>query len=273
MARKTLTPATEEEMLTSPEFAVFRDMLWRNRDQIMGMTQADDTGMEAAITPTEGPMEDETVDEVPVGGEDEAVSFAAGPKADEYADWEAKQAAYVKRASEQRQRQFDDAKRYIEETYRGPSLSEQLMTISQALLSPRAYGGVKGTLAKLAPAFGGIQKSQRTAAEQRAKMLMDLQQRYQTGELEAEGDVLKSNLAVIKARAAANKPTWARTVDPVTGEVTMTPVFANQGAPASGGVNIPVVRSPAQLKTLPPNVKFFIAADDPTQTPRRVPGR
>jgi hypothetical protein len=217
-------------------------------------------------------MEDDTETQygMPDATEQDA-GFAVGPKADEYADWEARQADFARRASQQRLQQFSDAKQYIERAYRGPSTSEQLMAISQALLAPRRYRGFAGTMSKLVPAFGGIQEAQRKAEQQRAQALMQLQQQYQTGETTAEGEGLKNQLAVIKARAAANKPMWARTVNPDTNEVTMTPIYPNQQP--SGGANIPVIRNKAELAKLPPNIRFFIAADDPTQTPRRVPGR
>lgn len=250
-------------------------MLWRNRDDIMGMTPPKQNGMNKLSARVEEPMEDKTdamKGALDATDQDTSSGFAVGPKADEYADWEAKQAALAQRQSQLRRQQFEEGKRYIEEAYRGPSASEQLMAISQALLAPRRYRGFAGTMSKLSTGFGGIQEAQRKAEQQRAQALMQLQNQYQTGELGAEGDALKNQLAVIKARAQAQKPQWARTVNPDTGEVTMTPIYAGQ-SPSAGGVNIPVISNPAQLATLPPNIKFFVAADDPTQTPRRVPGR
>lgn len=202
---------------------------------------------------------------------DQSAGFAVGPKADQFADWEAQKADLARRATAQRLQQFNDAKGYIERAYRGPSTSEQLMAISQALLAPRRYRGFAGTMSKLSTGFGGIQEAQRKAEQQRAQALMQLQQQYQTRELDAEDKGLDTQLEVIKARAAANKPMWARTVNPDTNEVTMTPIYPNQQP--SGGANIPVIRNKAELAKLPPNIRFFIAADDPTQTPRRVPGR
>lgn len=138
---------------------------------------------------------------------DEGKNLAVGPKADEYANWETRNAAFIKQAQEMRRKQFEDAKVYIEQNYRGPSLSEQLFAMSQAFLSPTSMPGFKGTLANLSPVFSNIAKAQRTAGQERAEALMKLQQQYQTGEVEAQGDVLKNELALMRARAAAGKKT------------------------------------------------------------------
>ena len=211
-------------------------------------------------------------------GEEGSSLAVAGPKSDTYTDWEQDQLAFMKKAQDQRLKQFNDAKAYIEKNYRGPSLSEQLFAMSQAFLSPTSMPGFKGTLANISPVFGQIAKAQRTAEEQRAEALMKLQQQYQTGELGAEGEALKNRLAVIKARAAANKPQYIRTEDPVSGKVTITPVFPNgqQGTAAGNGPtleNTRYIRNQADMIRLPPEIRYFIAVDDPNQTPRPIPGR
>lgn len=210
-------------------------------------------------------------------GEEGASLAVGGPKSDEYTDWESEQNAYLKKAAAQRLQQLNDAKAYIEQNYRGPSLSEQLFAMSQAFLSPTSMPGFKGTLANITPVFGQIAKAQRTADKDRAEALMKLQQQYQTGELAAEGDMLKNNLAVIRARVAANKPQYIRTEDP-SGKITITPVFPN-GQVGAAGANEPTlentryIRNQADMIKLPPEIKFFIAVDDPKQTPRPIPGR
>ena len=90
---------------------------------------------------------------------DEGASLAVGPKSDEYANWETRNAAFIKQAQAARLKQFEDAKAYIEQNYRGPSLSEQLFSISQALLSPTQMPGFKGSLANLSPVFSNIAKA------------------------------------------------------------------------------------------------------------------
>lgn len=174
-----------------------------------------------------------------VAGEDAAdnnandgVNLAVGPKADAYADWESRNTAFMEKAKAQRLKQFNNAKAYIEQNYRGPGLSEQLFAISQALLSPRKMPGFRGTLANISPVFTQIAKAQRTAAQERAEALMKLQQQYQTGELEAQGDILKNELALLKARTAGTKPRkvwasdlsqWVSEDEPVGTGITHTP--------------------------------------------------
>lgn len=211
------------------------------------------------------------------GNANDGVNLAVGPKADAYADWERRNAAFMEKAKAQRLAQFDNAKAYIEQNYRGPGLSEQLFAISQALLSPRKMPGFSGTLANISPVFTQIAKAQRTAAQERAEALMKLQQQYQSGEIEAQGDVLKNELALMRARAAANKPQYIRTEDP-SGKVTITPVFPN-GQPSQTQNDGPTfentryIKNQTEIIKLPPEIKYFIAVDDPNQTPRPIPGR
>ena len=212
-----------------------------------------------------------------VAGEDaanntgnEGTSLAVGgPKADTYTDWEQEQLAFMKKAQAQRLQQFNDAKAYIEKNYRGPSLSEQLFAMSQAFLSPTSMPGFKGTLANITPVFGQIAKAQRTAEEQRADALMKLQQQYQTGELNAEGDVLKNRLALIKARATGGpkydvSPKGGYQRRPGTGGA---PPFPEQDAYGNY-----VITDIAQLDYLPPNTPVVEVGQDPKK-PKYVPAR
>ena len=170
------------------------------------------------------------------GDIDESVDLSVGPKADQYADWERRNNAYIRQAQRMRQQQFLDAKKYIEENYRGPSLSEKLFAMSQAFLSPTKMPGFKGTLANISPVFTQIAKAQRTAAQERAEALMKLQQQYQSGEVEAQGDVLKNELALMRARAAGAKPRrayasdlsqWVSEDEPVRTGIKHTPEGTN----------------------------------------------
>jgi hypothetical protein len=201
---------------------------------------------------------------------DEGTSLAVGgPKSDAYTDWESEQLAYMKKAQAQRLQQFNDAKAYIEKNYRGPSLSEQLFAMSQAFLSPTSMPGFKGTLANINPVFGQIAKAQRTSEEQRAEALMKLQQQYQTGELNAEGDVLKNRLALIRARATGGP------------KVDVNPKGGYQRRPGTGGAPpFPeqdtygnyVITDIAQLQYLPPNTPVVEVGQDPLK-PKYVPER
>lgn len=224
----------------------------------------------------ENTMEDPNTD-LAVAGEDaadntgeEGTSLAVGgPKSDTYTGWEREQLAYMKKAQAQRLQQFNDAKAYIEKNYRGPSLSEQLFAMSQAFLSPTSMPGFKGTLANISPVFGQIAKAQRTSEEQRAEALMKLQQQYQTGELDAEGDVLKNRLALIKARATGGP------------KVDVNPKGGYQRRPGTGGAPpFPeqdaygnyVITDIAQIQYLPPNTPVVEVGQDPKK-PKYVPER
>jgi hypothetical protein len=225
----------------------------------------------------ENGMEDDTNADFAVADEDaadntgdEGTSLAVGgPKTDTYTDWEREQLAYMKKAQAQRLQQFNDAKAYIEKNYRGPSLSEQLFAMSQAFLSPTSMPGFKGTLANITPVFGQIAKAQRTSEEQRAEALMKLQQQYQTGELNAEGDVLKNRLALIRARATGGpkvdvNPKGGYQVRPGTGGA---PPFPDQDAYGNY-----VITDIGQLKYLPPNTPVVEVGQDPTK-PKYVQDR
>jgi len=202
-------------------------------------------------------------------GEEGTSLAVGGPKSDEYTDWETQQDLYLKKAAAQRLKQFNDAKAYIEEHYRGPSLSEQLFAMSQAFLSPTSMPGFKGTLANIAPVFGQIAKAQRTAEEKRAEALMQLQDRYQTKELDTEGDVIKNRLALIRARAAGGpkydvNPKGGYQVRPGTGAA---PPFPKQDAYGNY-----VITHIEQLSYLPPNTPVVEVGQDPMK-PKYVPAR
>lgn len=202
-------------------------------------------------------------------GEEGSSLAVAGPKSDTYTDWQRDQLDYMNRAQAQRLQQFNDAKAYIEKNYRGPSLSEQLFAMSQAFLSPTSMPGFKGTLANISPVFGQIAKAQRTAEEQRAEALMKLQQQYQTGELKAEGDVLKNRLALIKAQSTGGpkfdvSPKGGYQRRPGTGGA---PPFPEQDAFGNY-----VITDIAQLEYLPPNTPVVELGQDPKK-PKYVPAR
>lgn len=89
-------------------------------------------------------------------------------------------------AAEARQQAYERAQRHIEQSSFGrPTQSEQLLRLSQALLSPRRSRSFGATLANVVPALAQNQQLARQADEQRAQALMQLQQQYTTGEAEA----------------------------------------------------------------------------------------
>ena len=73
---------------------------------------------------------------------------------------------------------YEAARARIEARNQGPSTSEQLFAISQALLAPRKYRGIAGTIGKLSGAFGDISEAQRKATMSREDQLAQLQEAY-----------------------------------------------------------------------------------------------
>lgn len=189
-----------------------------------------------AVESGDAPMDDDEYEDENADNSADTQTQNLSVKPDAYKDWETRQSQYLKELSLQRQQQLADAKAYIEENYRGPSLSEQLFAISQALLTPTRMSGFKGTLANLAPAFSSIAKAQTESNRQRAEALFKLQQQYEKGVMDERGDVLKNELALIKARAATNKPRkvwsdrqgqWIDEDKPIRTDITHIPEGTN----------------------------------------------
>lgn len=216
---------------------------------------------------TEGgdpPMDD--VDENDADGADEQTSglpsnsLTVNKGRDAYADWETRQSQYLKELSAQRQRQLADAKAYIEKNYRGPSLSEQLFAISQALLTPTRMSGFKGTLASLAPAFSSIAKAQTESNRQRAEALFKLQQQYEKGVMDERGDVLKNELALLKARNSGSPFIYAPDRG---GYIPKAGHPSNAPMPEMDEYGNYVITDPRQLTYLPPNTPIILPGGDP----------
>lgn len=170
----------------------------------------------------------------------------AGPQSEEET-LRAQLIGYPAKKALEREQQFKDAQARIAQSYAGPSVSQQLFALSKALLSPKKYSGFAGTMANVSSALSDVAKSSDEAKQKRALAEMQLRNAYDTA---ASGDELKAmqlRYQLVKEAndkiAAANKPQWARTEDPVTGEITLTPVYANSQQ-ASSDID------PADLKTL-----------------------
>jgi hypothetical protein len=73
---------------------------------------------------------------------------------------------------------YEAARARIEARNQGPSTSEQLFAISQALLAPRKYRGIAGTIGKISGAFGDISSAQRKAQMSREEQLAQLEDAY-----------------------------------------------------------------------------------------------
>lgn len=113
-----------------------------------------------------------------------------------------------------REAQFKAAQDRIAQMYGGPSQSQMLFALSQALLSPRKYSGFAGTMYNVSQALGGIGKAQEDANRKRAEAEFELKQAYDTGASNDELEALKLRYQLVKeandvaaAQAKANQPT------------------------------------------------------------------
>lgn len=120
-----------------------------------------------------------------------------------------------------RQKAFEQARSYIENnSYGRPTQSEQLMRLSQALLSPRRSRNFGGTLANVVPALAENQQLARRADEQRAEALIRLQQEYATGNAAATTATAQARLDALQPLAAGfRQPAPYRGISPTTGDV------------------------------------------------------
>lgn len=165
------------------------------------------------------------------------------------------ESAARKQAAEARRQRFEQAEQYIRSQRFGmPTTSEQLFALSAALLKPRRYRGFGATMSNVLPVLSQQQEARRTSEEERAKMLMQLQQQYATGEEEARlsglesqrkglGDLLKTygSLAKGNKRSLMIDPTSGQMYDRSTGERVTPP---NDIPPAATQQLISYLRNP-----------------------------
>lgn len=77
-------------------------------------------------------------------------------------------------------KRFEAGEARIRERNQGPTQSEQLFMLSKALLAPRKYTGIGGTIGKISGAFSDISDAERKAGDQRNAQLAALQDAYST---------------------------------------------------------------------------------------------
>lgn len=101
---------------------------------------------------------------------------------------------------------FEAAKAVIEDRYRGPTQSEQLFMLSKALLAPRDYRGLGGTIGKISGAFSDISDVERKAREQRTAQLAALQNQYMEKNDSFEVDRANAAAGIVKMASPLLKP-------------------------------------------------------------------
>lgn len=115
---------------------------------------------------------------------------------------------------------FEQARARLAQRYAGPSRSDQMLALSQAMLAPRKVPGFKGFAGRMFGTFADISAAERQAAQQREEQLIALQQQYQTGAAARAAAQQKSTLDLMRTYGAVNKPVKPRTgFNPVTGEL------------------------------------------------------
>ena len=146
-------------------------------------------------------MEDE---EMQTGG----LGILADPQTETLRSAFAAQTDILKQQQALAKKRYEDGRQRIEQMRMGPTRSEQLMAISQALLSPSPYRNrFKGTLANLSQVAGPMLGANRRAELQKAEMLRQLTEQYEDRAL----DVRKTaaDLGMEQAKLAAGKPTFS----------------------------------------------------------------
>lgn len=143
-------------------------------------------------------------------------------------------AALMGEMKAERERQFTAGQQRIEQMYGGPSQTQQLWALAQALLSPTPYRGFAGSMYNVSRALGGISEQQAEAEQKRKEALLNLQNAYSGGlssdrmkELELRYGLAEKD-AEARARVAKEAEKGPRTgFNPVTGEL----VNMETGAP------------------------------------------
>ena len=137
------------------------------------------------------------------------------------------QALYRQQLSAQTEKEASDKKRFeagearIKERYRGPTQSEQLFMLSKALLAPRKYTGIGGTIGKISGAFSDISEAEKKARDARDAQLAAFQDQYMGTTGGYAVDRAKTAADVFKVAVPLLKPKTRRTgFNPLTGDRT-----------------------------------------------------
>jgi hypothetical protein len=110
-------------------------------------------------------------------------------------------------AREKTQRElFERGEENIRARNAGMSQSEKLFAISQALLAPRKYRGISGTIGKLSGAFGDIAEADRKARLAREAELERFRNSYLSGVADRGVTSARTAADLVRTAASLNKP-------------------------------------------------------------------
>lgn len=161
-------------------------------------------------------MEDEEMQTGGLGGQSSSVDLGTLASENVFAA----QTDILKQQQALAKKRYEDGRQRIEQMRMGPTRSEQLMAISQALLSPSPYRNrFKGTLANLSQVAAPMLGANRKAELQKAEMLRQLTEQYEDRAL----DVRKTAADLVAARFKAPRTGF----NPISGEL----VSMQTGAP------------------------------------------
>jgi hypothetical protein len=158
-------------------------------------------------------------------------------------------------------------KEILARRYGAPTTSEQLFALSAALLAPRRYTGFAGTLDKIAPVLGQMDKLQSSAEAQRNEARDRLRREYLTGVADADVAAAQARVEargkLLSPLVSATKPRVPRIVgtaiidgvphqgeqDPVTGVVRWAPINPEAQGAVLPQLTAPQRNSLAKLQT------------------------
>jgi len=197
---------------TKAYVAQFRDIIDAARSMQPNMTN----DLEPATVPqTRGanPMDEEINPEAETAGGGLGVEDVYAPQGGNFAKLNemfrvlrSQQAAGIARREATAADQYAAAQKRLERRYGGPSTSDMLMRMSQAMLSQRRTPGFAGALGQIVGSLNETNDAARAAQMQREDMLAELQSQYSTGQMTREVAGERSAAELFKIYAAMNKP-------------------------------------------------------------------
>jgi len=162
-------------------------------------------------------MEDQNAEtELPVDAMDLSALSAGNPLLAAYmkkyeADIASEAAAREKQARTRQQMFEAGEKEILARRYGAPTTRDKLFALSAALASPRYYGGLAGTMSRVAPVLGEMSSLQSKAESQRSEALDQLRREYLTGNADA---TVAAAQAQREARARMLSPIVSATKQP-----------------------------------------------------------
>lgn len=232
----------------------------RNFRNMLGVTP----GGASATVPQDGELQGQAMDETETQGALGMLAPEAAAPPSELAALREAVIAHSGKEAAMLDAQFKAAQERIQKMYGGPSSSERLWALSQALLAPKPYRGWAGTMYNVSGIMGDMADYERETAFERDKALLDLQQSYDKRKLDSEGNTLELRYKIAKEdedtrREALKAMAPKYDVDPISGRYRVRP--GTGGAPPMNGKGQYVVRTPAQAKNVPAGEAFVYAGD------------